>query len=226
MFGLGIFTDDYIYSLPELQRIAIGIFFASLFLIISATYSDIRNEPGDFEWIYLIVSSFLLYFFDIRFIVLRIPFLGSIDLTFSFWGLPLLVIWVLLVVSIVEMLDFFEGWASSVIVIASFMYFYLNLTTGKGEVFTPVFFAILAGAVLGLFPFQVIRKKLLYGKSGNKLVGFLFAAGTVIARRKETTGRFILLPIAIILFIVVVVNFLFLESQLRPISVMDKESRN
>ena len=215
-FGWGVFSDDFFYTLVELKRISIGLFLASLFLVISATYSDVRNDPGDLEWIYIIGSSLVLYFFEIRFIVLKIPLIGDINV--RFWGLPLLVVWVLLVVSIMELLDFFEGLASAVIAVVSFVYFYLQIAEGKGEVFVPVFFATLGGAAAGLLPFQLFRKKILYGKSGNKLVGFLFAAGTVIARRKETTGHFFLFPIVLVLFVIVLFHFLFLESQLRPIS--------
>ncbi len=125
---------------------------------------------------------------------------------------------VLLVVSITELLDFFEGLASAVITLISLVFFHLQIAKGQGEVYVPFFFAVLGGAAAGLLPFQLFRKKILYGKSGNKLVGFLFAAGTVIARRKETTGQFFLFPIALLLFATVVVHFLFLESQLRPIS--------
>jgi len=215
-FGLGIFSDDFFYTLVELKRISIGLFLASLFLVISATYSDVRNDPGDLEWLYIIGSSLLLYFFEIRFIVLKIPLIGDINV--RFWGLPLLMVWVLLVVSITELLDFFEGLASAVITLISLVFFHLQIAKGQGEVFVPFFFATLGGAVAGLLPFQLFQKKILYGKSGNKLVGFLFATGTVIARRKETTGQFFLFPIVLVLFVVVLIHFLFLESQLRPIS--------
>ena len=212
---VGIFSDDFLYSLEELKRITLGLFFASSFLMISAAYSDVRNEPGDFEWLYIIVSALLLYFFDIRFVVMKIPFFGTVDL--HFWGLPLLLLWVLLIVSIVELLDFFEGLAGSVVFLVCLAYYFLHLFSGKGEFYQPFFFATLAGAIAGILPFQLFTKKILYGKSGNKILGFLFAAGTVIARRKETTGQFFLFPIVIILFVIVLVNFLFLESQLRPI---------
>lgn len=221
MFGLRVFSDDYFYTLTELQHITTGLLFASLFLMISATYSDIRNDSGEFEWIYIIVSAFLLYFFGIRFMVLKMPLIGDINI--QFWGLPLLVVWVLLVVSIVELLDFFEGIAGSVIAVISFVYFYLHLTSGEGEVYTSVFFATLGGAVMGILPFMLLRKKIIFGKSGNKIIGFLFAAGTIIARRKETTGQFILFPVVVILFFIVMMNFLFLESQLRPLSGSDNK---
>ncbi|MBN1900467.1 hypothetical protein JW926_03980 [Candidatus Sumerlaeota bacterium] len=220
MFGLRIFADDYFYSLSELKKITSGLLFSSLFLLISATCSDIRNDSGEFEWIYIIASSLLLYFFDIRFVVLKMPLIGDIDV--QFWGLPLLVVWTLLVVSIVELLDFFEGIAGSVIAAISLVYFYLHLASGKQELYVTVLFATLGGAVMGMSPF-LLRKKIIFGKSGNKIVGFLFAAGTIIARRKETTGQFILFPIALILFFIVLVNFLFLESQLRPLSGSDNK---
>ncbi len=222
IFGFRLLSDDGYYSLAEMQRFSIGLFLASLFLTISATYSDVRNDAGNFEWLYIMASSVLLYFFDIRFGELNIPFLGYVDL--HSWGLPVLVIWVLLVVSIVELLDFLEGLASAIIMIVSLIYFYLNITSGKGEVFVPLFFAILGGAAGGFIPYQLFQKKILYGKSGNKVVGFIFAAGTVIARRKETTGQFILFPIAILLFFIVVTIVLFLERQLYPYPGVGKKS--
>lgn len=223
-FAFGLFSDDFIYTLSDLQRITTGIFFASLFLAISATYSDVRNESGDFEWLYIIGSAFLIYFFDIRFIVLKIPGMGDINL--YIWGLPLLVVWILLIVSIIELLDFFEGLASCVVAVVSVVYFYLHASAGKGELFVPFFFATLGGAAAGLVPHQLFRRKILYGKAGNKLVGFLFAAGTVISHRKETTGQFLIFPIAVILFFIVAVNYLFLERQLRPlVGPVEKEKK-
>lgn len=215
-FGAGIFGDEFYYSLAELERISLGLFFASLFLTISSVYADVRNDASDLEWIYIIVGALMLYFFGIRFIILKIPFIGVLNL--KYWGLPLLVLWVLLVVSIVELLDFFEGLAGGVIAVVSLIFMLLHLTAGKNELYVIVYFAILCGAAAGLLPWQVLGRRIIYGKSGNKLVGFIFAAGTVIAHRKEETGQFFLFPIAVLLFVIVVVNFLFLDQQLRPIT--------
>lgn len=213
-FASGFFSDEFFYTLSDLHKMTVGLFFSSLFLVISATYSDARNDPGDYEWLYIIVSSVMLYFFEVRFRVLYLPFTGEVNL--NIWGLPLLAIWVLLVVSIVELLDFFNGLAGGVIALVSGIYYLLHKTSGKNELYTPFFFAVLMGAVAGILFFQIKGPKIQYGKSGNKILGFLFAAGTVISYRKGTTGQFVIFPIAIFLFIVVTVNFLFLERQHRP----------
>ncbi|HRR32338.1 MAG TPA: hypothetical protein P5557_13695 [Candidatus Sumerlaeia bacterium] len=215
-FGLGVFKDEFYYSVAGLERISLGLFFTSLFLTISSIYADVRNDASDLEWVYIIVGALMLYFFGIRFIILKIPFIGILNL--KYWGLPLLALWVLLVVSIVELLDFFEGLAGAVIAIVSLIFVGLHLAAGKNELYAIVYFALLFGAAVGILLWQFLGRRIIYGKSGNKVVGFIFAAGTVIAHRKEDTGQFLLFPIAILLFVIVVVNFLFLEQQLRPIS--------
>lgn len=219
-FCLGVFKDEFYYSVAGLERISLGLFFTSLFLTISSVYADVRNDASDLEWIYIIVGALMLYFFGIRFIILKIPFIGVLNL--KYWGLPLLALWVLLVVSIVELLDFFEGLAGAVIAVVSLIFVGLHLAAGKNELYVIVYFAILFGAAAGLLPWQILGRRIIYGKSGNKLLGFIFAAGTVIAHRKEYTGQFLLFPIAILLFIIVVVNFLFLDQQLRPMTTKSK----
>ncbi len=212
-FITSVFSDEFFYSLAGMKHIATGLFFSTLFLVISAAISDLRNDPGDYEWLYIIASALMLYFFGIRFTVVYIPGMGEV--TSGLWGLPLLVMWVLLIVSIVELLDFFSGAAGGAIAILSLIYAFLHFFSGRGEVFVPAFFIILAGAAAGLLPLQAAGR-IIFGKSGNKIPGFLFAAGTVVAYRKVTTGQIFIFPIAIFLFVIVVGNYLFLDSQLRP----------
>lgn|GEM_PF-582009 len=222
-FILRIYADEYYYTRGEIERMGIGLFLASLFLCISSTFSDIRKDRGDLEWVYIIVCTLMLYFFGIRFTILRIPFLGTMDL--KYFGAPLLIIWVLLLVSIVELLDFFEGAAGALVTLVSVAYALLHALSGKREFFVIIFFAILGGAVAGILPYQTLRRKIIYGKSGNKVLGFIFAAGTVISHRKETTGQFVIFPVALVLFIIVVVNFLFLDQQLRPLTTQNRRKR-
>ena len=63
--------------------------------------------------------------------------------------------------------------------------------------------ACFVGSVLGIFPCQRIRDGIVLGKAGNKVVGFLFAALTLVGRRKASTTEFLILPIGILVFYLV-----------------------
>ncbi len=200
---------DDIYSRPAMVRIVGGVFWGALLLVGGGLYSLKARRHAWLPWLLLVVAVGIAYAHHLRIEALAVLNWKIIRLNgFSF---PLTLLWFVLVVAIFEILDSVEGLANIGLVLGSVLGF--ALVDFTREVYVPFLYAALGGASLGCLRTNNFRPRMVYGPTGNKLVGFLFAAVTIIARQKETVVQVVIFPVALAALVVVFFAAMYLEAR-------------
>ena len=203
----GGLEGDRVYSPEASWAMLHALFWATFFLVLSTSAADLRNHTGYYEWLYVLGSAVFISCNNIQIESLSVPLLGTIELG---WGKILVtVIWIVIVVSMVEVLESFGGLVTNIPLLAACAYFFFRAR--GGEVLVPALAVAFIGSLVGFLPWHWGKNGILLGKAGNKVVGFLFAAITIVARHKATTTEFLLIPFAVIVLYVALNNVVELE---------------
>jgi len=136
--------------------------------------------------------------------VLELPVWASLVVT---------LLWLSLVASVVELLDGIDGMAGLIVGLSSIGVFTYTSMVGSEEPFVKLFAWLLAASSLLAAWLGRPSGRLLLGKNGSFLLGFWLATLTVLARQKEVAVG-ILTPLLVIVLVLVVVLFRFIEGSL------------
>lgn len=174
---------------------------ATVFLVLPTCLSDRRQDTGYYEWLYVLASAAFIASDNMAIEAISIPSVGVV--TLGPWTSVLLtVLWVAIVVSIVEVLESIGGAVTLAPILLASLIFYVWSSTG--EIVQRGLNVAFVGSLIGILPAQRVRDGIVLGKAGNKVVGFLFAALTIVGRRKAGTTQFLILPLFIFILYVVV----------------------
>jgi UDP-GlcNAc:undecaprenyl-phosphate GlcNAc-1-phosphate transferase len=125
------------------------------------------------------------------FSVLRLPFVGGVDL--GVWGGVVSVLWIVGVTNAINLIDGLDGLAGGVVaIIAVSMLGYAALQGSPGTV---VLMAAIAGACVGFLRHNWEPARVFMGDSGALTLGFLLAGMSVHSALKAPAAVAILVPI-------------------------------
>jgi UDP-GlcNAc:undecaprenyl-phosphate/decaprenyl-phosphate GlcNAc-1-phosphate transferase len=109
------------------------------------------------------------------------------------YGLPLTVLWVLLITNAFNLIDGLDGLAAGSAVFSTIVVFVMSLIVPKPLV---AFLAIaLAGAILGFLRFNFYPASIFLGDSGSLFIGFMLAALALAGSEKAPTIVAVAIPI-------------------------------
>ena len=203
-------TERFGYAPDTPLKMGQSLFWASMFLLLAAMAADRLHDPGYYDWLFVLASATFIAFNHFRIGEISLPFMGEVPLP-AFAGILLTILWVCVVVGMVEILESLAGLVTLIpILLASLAMFWLS---PEGNILQRGFSLAFMGALLGFWPVHAWRKGLVLGKSGNKVVGFLFAALTLVSRRKTTIASFVLIPLAVIIVYLVIHSLRHLEKR-------------
>ena len=186
---------DFIdWKLLGLDANLLGVFLASIVLLVVHVYDDLKGLKPAPKFAAMIGAGALLALFGIRIWWLSNPF-GGANIVLAAWQSHLLVIaWTVLVINVVNFLD---GLAAGVSGIASTVLLLLALTPYIGQSHHAILAAVLLGTVLGFLPSNLHPAKIFMGDSGSTFLGLMLAVLSIISGAKVATA-FLVLGIAII----------------------------
>ncbi len=163
---------------------------ALVFLV--GVIDDLRGVGAGTKFLVEVVAAGLLLTAGWSFSVLRLPFLGSIDLGVIGGGL-VSVLWIVGVTNAINLLDGLDGLAGGVVaIIAASMLSYAVLQRSPGTV---VLMAATAGACVGFLHHNWKPERIFMGDSGALTLGYLLAAMSLHSAIKAPAAVAILVPI-------------------------------
>lgn len=186
---------DVVLPPSRIRAITFGLVLSVAVLVLLALHLDRRQSRGYGMWPAVLGAALLAGAYGARFDELSVPFVGEVDLGLA--NVLVTTLWVILVVSMVELLDTIPGCANLVIAVVSGGLWFGLL--GQQWLLAPVFTAACACASLAALPWTTLRPTVLLGKSGNKVLGFVFAMQILLARQKMNAVLFVIIPVAILL---------------------------
>ena len=152
---------------------------------------DRRGLPWAIKLAASVLAALALYLGGWRTETLGIPGVGSVST--GFLGLPLLVMWVVLVTNAINLIDGLDGLAAGVAVISCVG---LLALPGSANVDRAVALA-LAGALLGFLWFNLHPALIFMGDAGSLFVGFVLA-GLTLRAGDAAAGAFPLVPMLLL----------------------------
>ncbi len=178
----------------EASQLISALFLPSL-VILALGVADDLSPTGPWVKIGVQLVAGVLIFYRLDLGVTGIAGTGA-GSTLSFLGLPVTLLWVVLVTNAFNIVDGIDGLAAGVGFIAAVSLVLVSLATGNLAL---AFVAIpLAGAVLGFLRYNFNPASVFLGDSGSLLLGFKFAALSLVASTSSSTP---LVPLASLLIL-------------------------
>lgn len=216
---LGIFITAFLF-LP-IDKHLLGIFFASLFILIIGVWDDVVDISPIFRLFTNLFSALIVVASGIGIAYISNPFGGVIDLSFlqytffafgsyhSIWILSdiLAILWIMWCLNIVGWSSGVDGQLPGFVSISAFFISLLALKFSSDTTQWPVVILgmVISGAYLGFLPYNFFPQKIMPGYSGKSLAGFLLAVLSILSGAKLAT-LFFLIGIPMLDAIVVIVG--------------------
>ena len=194
LFGGGItsvaFPNLYILGIPS-EKLGF-VMLAGALVFTLGLWDDIKQLPPLYKLIVQIVAACIAIYGDVIIAKITVPF-GAGELHLGFWGVPVTIIWYLLVINGFNLIDGLDGLASGVCLFASLL---LLISAYSSERFiVSIFLAAMVGANLGFLRYNFYPASIFMGDSGSYFLGFMLATLAILGSIKGQTTVAILVPI-------------------------------
>jgi len=172
-------------------RPLLGLTLAAVPMLALGIVDDLRRVG---PWTKLVVqacSAMVLVQFGYGVPLLTNPFGPSIAL--GPLGVPIAVLWVLVVVNAVNLIDGLDGLASGVVLIAAATLWWVG--RAHADFYVMFLSSLLIGATLGFLRWNFPPARVFMGDTGSQFLGLVLAAVALLENRKETAAVTLLFPL-------------------------------
>ncbi|MGA1866915.1 MAG: MraY family glycosyltransferase [bacterium] len=185
-----ISQNEIVKSIP-LNIKAFGFVACSLLIMLVGLWDDIKGLAASTKFIAQIIIAAIAWWCGFRIEKIILPYFGIIEL--NFMGLPISVLWFLMVINAINLIDGLDGLAAGVSLFASIILAIISVM--RGEYLGVLIFISFAGALLGFLPYNFNPASIFLGDSGSYFIGFVLAALGLGISHKSTMTVAILTPI-------------------------------
>lgn len=184
------------HALPgELRQLdthpLLGLSLASLPLLGLGLIDDTAGVPARAKLGVQVLSGVILAGFGYRVALITNPF-GE-PLVAGWLGVPLAVVWVVIVINAINLIDGLDGLASGVVLIAAASLWWVG--HGRGDIYVMFLSALLIGTTAGFLVFNFPPAKIFMGDTGSHFLGLVLAAASLLEHRKAATTAALLFPL-------------------------------
>lgn len=154
-------------------------------------YDDLRGVNAYVKFGVQALAAMLLYFGGLG--IHRFDLIPSGPILQSFIGLPLTILWVLLITNAFNLIDGLDGLAAGSALFSTVVVFIVSLIV-PNPVVTCLAIA-LAGAILGFLGFNFHPATIFLGDSGSLFIGFILSALALAGSQKAPTMVAVAIPV-------------------------------
>ena len=169
----------------------LGLTLASVPILLMGLVDDIRGLPAWVKLLAQVMAALILAAFGFGIPRLTTPFGDSIPS--GAFGLPLTVLWVVMVTNAINLLDGLDGLASGAVAIAVMTLWWVGRSHGDGWVM--FMSAPLAGATIAFLRYNYPPARVFMGDTGSQFLGLALAAISLLENRKGTAAITLLFPL-------------------------------
>ncbi len=168
----------------------IGIFLASLLMLVVGLLDDMKPIGARTKFFFQIIAALILVLFGYRITYME-SLMNVVD--FSFWSIPITVLWIVGVTNTLNLIDGLDGLAAGIAAIACTTIFVISFITGNTG--SALLSAILAGSCIGFLPQNFNPAKVFMGDAGSYFIGIVISVISMEGGLKSATFLTVLAPI-------------------------------
>jgi len=172
-------------------RTAFSIFGSALIIFLLGLYDDLRFVGPYWKFGIQAVAAVLLYSGGVG--VHQLDLLSAGHSLRAVLGLPLTVLWVLLITNAFNLIDGLDGLAAGSAFFSTIVVFVTSLLAPNAT--TTLLAIALAGAILGFLRFNFYPASIFLGDSGSMFIGFMLAALALAGSEKAPTMIAVAIPV-------------------------------
>ena len=177
--------------LPSAMRFACGILGPATIILILGLYDDLQSASPSVKFTIQGLAAVLLYLGGFGIHQFDLLSTGHVQRTII--GLPLTVLWVLLVTNAFNLIDGLDGLAAGSALFSAIIMFVVSLL--RHTPLVSVFTIALAGAILGFLRYNFNPATIFLGDCGSLFIGFILSALALGGSQKATTMVAISIPV-------------------------------
>ena len=185
----------------------LGLFVASLVWFVAGIYDDLKNLKPWKKLLVQFVCGIIIVAFGIKIWWVANP-LGGLNIVLGSWTYFLVPIWVVLIMNVLNWFDGIDGLTPSISIVSLVVMFYLAISPVVNQPSTALLCAVLAGAIVGFFPYNWNPASIFLGDLGSGFLGLCLATFAIMSGAKLATA-FLVLGIPIIDAMLVIFTRMF-----------------
>jgi len=178
--------DTHVFSVHQL----IGLLGPAAIIFALGVYDDLKGANAYLKFGVQAIAACLLYFAGYG--VDRLALFSETRALGASLGLPITMLWVLLVTNAFNLIDGLDGLAAGSAFFSTVVMFVISLLRGNFTV--SIITVALAGAILGFLRYNFRPATIFLGDSGSLFVGFLLSAVALKGSQKATTIVAVAIP--------------------------------
>lgn len=169
----------------------VSIFVSALIIFLLGLYDDIKGLGPYLKFSVQAVAAIVLYLGGLG--VQRLDLFSAGQSLRTIVGLPLTVIWILLITNAFNLIDGLDGLAAGSAFFSTLVLFVTSLFMPNGTV--ALLSIALSGVILGFLRYNFHPASIFLGDSGSMLIGFLLAAFALAGSQKAPTMIAVAIPV-------------------------------
>lgn len=188
---IDLFGDDNYYIK------LIGFFAGILVLGITCYIDDVKGVPSLVKLAAQIVAAIIVVACGIRIDNISIPFTEGKIIVGEIFSYILTICWIVGITNAINLIDGLDGLSSGVTLISCLSLLMVFALNGS-PLIAIVLITALAGALVGLLPFNFSPAKTFIGDTGSNFMGFALAIISILGVAKTYTALVLIAPIIIL----------------------------
>jgi UDP-GlcNAc:undecaprenyl-phosphate GlcNAc-1-phosphate transferase len=190
--GISLFVSKWIGFRPSIPAHTIAtVFGAALIIFVLGLYDDFRVVGPHWKFAVQACAAIILYVGGVRVEQLDLFSVGHSLRTAV--GLPVTMIWVLLITNAFNLIDGLDGLAAGSAFFSAAVLFVLSLFLSNSTV--TLLSIALAGVILGFLRFNFHPASIFLGDSGSMFIGFILAVLALAGSEKAPTMVAVAIPV-------------------------------
>lgn len=172
-------------------RFLAGAFIGSGFLFLTGLVDDIRGLSPGVKFVAQLIAAAIAVAFGTSVDAIALGY--GIGIPLGWFGIPLVVLWIVGVTNVFNFIDGLNGLAGGIAVVACATLIAAALVLGNLSVVIPT--VALMGALLGFLRYNFPKAQIFLGDSGSLSVGFLLAVLSLQASINSSGATLVILPL-------------------------------
>lgn len=182
-----------LYQVDIFSQKLLGVFIATLILVILGAWDDARSLPVAFRFGAAVIATLIAIGFGLGLQKITNPFGGYFNLTPVFGVADIMVfVWLLGMMFTTKILDGLDGLATGITAIGAGMIYFLTATPRFYQPNVGLLSLVFAGSLLGFLAFNFYPAKIFLGEGGSLLIGFILGVLAIISGGKIATALLVM----------------------------------